>query len=221
MGTATGQEPADARPLEKGLKTGAIGYASSVVIGVASTAPGYSLAAVLGLIVAVAGRRRPRAGRAASSRSCRCCSSRWPTSTSTRPTRTRARASRGRPARSARTRAGSAGWAIVVADIIVMANLAQIAGLYSFLLFGVDNPVDVRGDADRRRLDRRHDRHLRHRDRGQREDAALAADRRDRDAGDLRRRRAGARLRRHRARDVDPPGRSRGSRRSPSARRAR
>ena len=25
------------------------------------------------------------------------------------------------------------GWAIVVADVIVMANLAQIAGLYSFL----------------------------------------------------------------------------------------
>jgi len=55
MGTATGQEPADARPLEKGLKTGAIGFASSVVIGVASTAPGYSLAAVLGLVVAVEG----------------------------------------------------------------------------------------------------------------------------------------------------------------------
>jgi amino acid transporter len=32
------------------------------------------------------------------------------------------------------------GWAIVVADIIVMANLAQIAGLYSFLLFGIDDP---------------------------------------------------------------------------------
>ena len=39
----------------KGLKKNAIGYASSVVIGVASTAPGYSLAAVLGLIVAIAG----------------------------------------------------------------------------------------------------------------------------------------------------------------------
>ena len=67
MGTATGQEPADARPLEKGLKTGAIGFASSVVIGVASTAPGYSLAAVLGLVVAVERRRHPRAGRSSSS----------------------------------------------------------------------------------------------------------------------------------------------------------
>src|SRR6478735_11923915 len=37
------------------LKKNAISYASSVVIGVASTAPGYSLAAVLGLIVAIGG----------------------------------------------------------------------------------------------------------------------------------------------------------------------
>ena len=39
------------------------------------------------------------------------------------------------------------GWAIVVADIIVMANLAQIAGLYSFLLVGWDvgRRVDGRG----------------------------------------------------------------------------
>ena len=32
------------------------------------------------------------------------------------------------------------GWATVVADIIVMANLAQIAGLYSYLLVGIDDP---------------------------------------------------------------------------------
>ena len=32
-----------------------------------------------------------------------------------------------------------AGWTIVVADVIVMANLAQIAGLYTFLLFGWDS----------------------------------------------------------------------------------
>src|SRR4051812_46607804 len=40
---------------KKEIKKNAIGYASSVVIGVASTAPGYSLAAVLGLIVAIPG----------------------------------------------------------------------------------------------------------------------------------------------------------------------
>src|SRR5215218_5581693 len=37
------------------LKQGALGYLSNVVIGVASTAPAYSLAATLGFIVAVAG----------------------------------------------------------------------------------------------------------------------------------------------------------------------
>src|SRR3954454_15602722 len=34
------------------------------------------------------------------------------------------------------------GWAIVVADVIVMANLAQIAGLYGFLLFGWQSAAD-------------------------------------------------------------------------------
>ena len=138
-GTAAGQEPADARPLEKGLKTGAISFASSVVIGVASTAPGYSLAAVLGLVVAVQGvgvqapaifivafipmllvamaykylnKADPDAGTSFS----------WAT-------------------RAFGPNTGwITGWAIVVADIIVMANLAQIAGLYSFLLFGIDDP---------------------------------------------------------------------------------
>ena len=38
-------------PPEKGLKTGALGLISSVVIGVASTAPAYSLAATLGFVV--------------------------------------------------------------------------------------------------------------------------------------------------------------------------
>src|SRR5437763_9955491 len=37
------------------LKEGALGYLSNLVIGVASTAPAYSLAATLGFIVAVAG----------------------------------------------------------------------------------------------------------------------------------------------------------------------
>ena len=44
---------------EKGLKTGALGFISSVVIGVASTAPGYSLAASLGLVTLVVGLQAP------------------------------------------------------------------------------------------------------------------------------------------------------------------
>jgi hypothetical protein len=35
----------------KGLRTGALGMVSSVVIGTASTAPAYSIAATLGLLV--------------------------------------------------------------------------------------------------------------------------------------------------------------------------
>ena len=38
--------------MDKGLKKGAIGYVSNIVIGVASTAPAYSLAATLGFIAA-------------------------------------------------------------------------------------------------------------------------------------------------------------------------
>jgi amino acid transporter len=122
-----------------GLKRNAIGFASSVVIGVASTAPGYSLAAVLGLIVAIAGvgvhapavlvvsfvpmllvalgykylnKAEPDAGTTFA----------WAT-------------------RAFGPATGwMGGWAIIVADLIVMANLAQIAGLYTFLLFGVDHP---------------------------------------------------------------------------------
>jgi hypothetical protein len=45
---------------EKGLKTGALGLVSSVVIGMASTAPAYSLAASLGFVVATDERRRHR-----------------------------------------------------------------------------------------------------------------------------------------------------------------
>jgi hypothetical protein len=40
---------------DKGLKAGALGYLSNIVVGVASTAPAYSLAATLGFIVAVPG----------------------------------------------------------------------------------------------------------------------------------------------------------------------
>jgi amino acid transporter len=135
---ATHQSPGADAP-KKGLKKNAIGYASSVVIGVASTAPGYSLAAVLGLIVAVPGigvhapavlmlafvpmllvalaykylnKADPDAGTTFS----------WAT-------------------RAFGPKTGwIGGWAIIVADIIVMANLAEIAGRYSFLLFGVGNP---------------------------------------------------------------------------------
>ena len=59
------------------------------------------------------------------------------------------------------------GWGIFAADVIVMANLAQIAGSYGYLLVGADSLatsnlwVTVAGD----HLDHRHDLHLVDRDR--------------------------------------------------------
>src|SRR5580700_1606329 len=44
---------------DKGLKTGALGLISSVVIATASVAPAYSLAATLGFVVAVIGLASP------------------------------------------------------------------------------------------------------------------------------------------------------------------
>jgi amino acid transporter len=121
---------------EKGLKKNAIGFVSSVVIGVASTAPGYSLAATLGFIAAAVALQSPAillisfvpmflvaAGYYYMNKADPDCgtSFSWVT-------------------KAMGPQLGwIAGWTIVVADVIVMANLAQIAGLYTFLLFGWDS----------------------------------------------------------------------------------
>src|ERR1700733_5942856 len=120
-----------------GLKAGAIGFLSNVVIGVSSTAPAYSLAATLGLLVAVAGvgTHAPAvllvsfvpmfcislAYRALNRADPDCGTSfTWVT-------------------RALGPRLGwLTGWVIVAADIVVMATLAYIAGVYTFLLFGLD-----------------------------------------------------------------------------------
>jgi amino acid transporter len=117
---------------DKGLKKNAIGFVSSVVIGVASTAPGYSLAATLGFIAAAVALQSPAillisfipmflvaAGYYYMNKADPDCgtSFSWVT-------------------KAMGPQLGwIAGWTIVVADVIVMANLAQIAGLYTFELF--------------------------------------------------------------------------------------
>ena len=121
------------------LKRNAIGYASSVVIGVASTAPGYSLAAVLGLIVAVGGVGVHAPGVLIVSfvpmllvaLGFKYLNKADPDAGTTFAWATKAFGPR---------TGWLGGWAIIVADLIVMANLAQIAGLYSFLLFGIQAP---------------------------------------------------------------------------------
>jgi amino acid transporter len=136
---AVASDPPGSAPGQKGLKTGAIGFVSSVVIGVASTAPGYSLAAVLGLIVAVPGIgvHAPAVMIAAFipilfvATAYRYLNRADPDCGTTFSWATRA---------FGPSTGWVGGWAIIVADIIVMANLAQIAGLYTFLLFDINDP---------------------------------------------------------------------------------
>jgi amino acid transporter len=125
----------------KGLKEGALGFTSSVVIGVASTAPGYSLAASLGLVVAVTGvgLQAPATLLVAFIPMLLIASAYYylnradPDCGTTFSWVTRAMGP---------SWGWLGGWAIVVADVIVMANLAQIAGLYSFLLVGWQSAAD-------------------------------------------------------------------------------
>jgi amino acid transporter/anti-sigma regulatory factor (Ser/Thr protein kinase) len=125
----------DAGAGRKGLRSGALGLFSSVVIGLASTAPAYSLAATLGLIVAGVGLQAPiitmlafipmlliaYAYRELNAANADCGTTfTWAT-------------------RAFGPRTGwMGGWGIIVADILVMANLAEIAGTYGFRLLGYD-----------------------------------------------------------------------------------
>jgi amino acid transporter len=134
MATAEGAPPgAIEQQVEKGLKTGALGLVSATVMGVASTAPAYSLAATLGFIVAVVGLGSPivaviafvpifltSIGYSELNKADPDCGTTFTWA-----------------ARAFGPKTGWAGgWAIVAADVLVMASLAQVAGQYLFLLFG-------------------------------------------------------------------------------------
>src|SRR5262249_12283397 len=139
--SAAAHDPQGAAPGEKGLKAGALGYLSNLVISTASVAPAYSLAATLGFIVAVTGMgaHAPAvmivsfipmlliaAGYYWLNRADPDCgtSFTWVT-------------------RAMGPRLGwLTGWAIVVADVVVMAALAYIAGKYTYLLFGLDGAAN-------------------------------------------------------------------------------
>ncbi|WP_317443302.1 amino acid permease [Streptomyces collinus] len=125
----------------KGLKSDALGLFSSVVIGIASTAPAYSLAATLGLIVTAVGLQAPivtmmsflpmlliaYAFRELNASNADCGTTfTWAT-------------------RAFGPRTGwMGGWGIVVANVIVMASLAEIAGSYGFRLVGQDGLAEDR-----------------------------------------------------------------------------
>ena len=125
----------------KGLKAGALGLVGSVVVGIASTAPAYSLAASLGYVVIVAngegivGVKAPLI-MAVAFIPMYCIAVGYSELNKAEPdcgtTFTWA-------ARAFGTRTGwMGGWGIIAADVIVMANLSQIAGSYSFSLVGAD-----------------------------------------------------------------------------------
>jgi amino acid transporter len=122
---------------DKGLKDGALGLISSIVIGVASTAPAYSLAATLGFVVVLVGLQSPitaiiafvpiffvSLGYRELNRADPDCGTTFTWAT-----------------RAFGPKTGWwNGWAIIAADVLVMASLAQIAGQYGFLLFN-DNAI--------------------------------------------------------------------------------
>ncbi|QWT23832.1 APC family permease [Subtercola sp. PAMC28395] len=123
---------------EKGLKSGSLGLVSSIVVGMASTAPAYSLAASLGFIIAsggalLAGVKAPAIVLLAFVPMYLIAVS-YQELNKAEPdcgtTFTWA-------ARAFGPKTGwLGGWGIIAADVIVMANLAQIAGSYSFTFLG-------------------------------------------------------------------------------------
>jgi amino acid transporter len=121
--------------INKGLKKNAIGYLSNIVIGVASTAPAYSLAATLGFIVADPGitTHAPAVLLASFvpmlliSLGYRYLNRADPDAGTTFAWTTRA---------FGPSMGWLNGWAIFLADALVMASLAYIASTYTFKLFG-------------------------------------------------------------------------------------
>ncbi|GAA4993622.1 APC family permease [Kitasatospora paranensis] len=118
------------------MKTGALGLVSSVAIGLASTAPAYSLAATLGIIVVGVGFQAPIVTMLAFIPMLLIAYSYKELNASDPDCGTTFTWA----ARAFGPRTGwMGGWGIIVADIIVMANLAQIAGIYGFKLVGLDS----------------------------------------------------------------------------------
>ena len=124
---------------DKGLKSGALGLLSSIVVGVASTAPAYSLAASLGFVVAttngngIVGVKAPSIMLLAFVPMFLIAVAYSELN--------KAEPDCGTTFTWASRAFGPwvgwlGGWGIIAADVIVMANLSQIAGSYTFRLVG-------------------------------------------------------------------------------------
>ncbi len=130
---------------DKGLKGGALGLVSSIVVGMASTAPAYSLAASLGFVVAttngnsIVGVKAPAimllafvpmffiaVAYSELNKAEPDCGTTFTWAS-----------------RAFGPYVGwLGGWGLIAADVIVMANLAQIAGAYSYRLVGLNGLAD-------------------------------------------------------------------------------
>ena len=124
-------EPVE-QPVDKGLKSGALGLISTTIIATASVAPAYSIAATLVFVVGAVALQSPAVavlafvpmlltsiGYSELNKADPDCGTTFTWAT-----------------RAFGPKTGWAGgWGIVVADVLVMASLAQVAGQYGFLLF--------------------------------------------------------------------------------------
>jgi amino acid transporter len=135
MATAEQMKAPLEQPVEKGLKSGALGLFSTTVVATASVAPAYSIAATLVFVVAAVGLQSPAVtvlafvpmlltsiGYSELNKADADCGTTFTWAT-----------------RALGPRSGWAGgWAIIVADVLVMASLAQVAAQYLFFLFNAD-----------------------------------------------------------------------------------
>lgn len=120
---------------DKGLKQNAIGFLDALIIGLASTAPAYSLAAVIGLVVVTVGAQAPAVLLASfvpmffiaaafyyMNRTDQDCGTTFSWVT-----------------RAMGPWAGwMGGWAICVTGILVIGSLADVAARYTYLLLGLE-----------------------------------------------------------------------------------
>ena len=127
---SSGLRPVE-EPRGKGLRTDALGLVSSVVMGVASTAPAYSLAATLFFVVAAVGLKSPLVAVLAFVPML-LCSIGFSELNKADPDCGTTFIWAARAFGPKTSWAG--GWGVVAADILVMASLAQVAGQYVFFL---------------------------------------------------------------------------------------
>ncbi len=126
----------DATGRDKGLKGGALGVVSATVIGVASTAPAYSLAATLGLIAVIVAAGSPAIILVAFVPMLFTASAYFYLNRSDPDcgaTFSWVRRAMGP------TAGWMGGWGVVIADIVVMPSIAYIAAQYTYMLFGLDH----------------------------------------------------------------------------------